>query len=109
MHSKKSSENALEADENETDEPKERYISPERRQQIINELRLVQYINKIEYQKNINLLDNTSNQPSKFRTKNWVKINDNRNGVYDEKYLKIKIIMLYGSLRDYSTSKLLKQ
>ena len=29
----------------------------------------------MEYQKIINLLDNTSNQPSKFRTKNWVKIN----------------------------------
>ena len=102
MHSKKSSENAFETDENETDKPKERYISPERRQQIINELRLVQYINKIKYRKNINLLDHTSNQPSKFRTKNWVKINDNRNGVYDEKYLKIKTITLYASLCDYS-------
>ena len=29
----------------------------------------------IEYQKVINLLDNTPNQPSKFRTKNWVEIN----------------------------------
>ena len=27
-------------------------------------------------QKIINLLDNTSNQASKFRTKNWVEIND---------------------------------
>ena len=34
-----------------------------------------QYNNTIiEYQKIINLLDNTSNQPSKFRTKNWVEI-----------------------------------
>ena len=30
----------------------------------------------MEYQKIINLLDNTPNQPSKFRTKNWVEIND---------------------------------
>ena len=30
----------------------------------------------MEYQKIINLLDNTSNQASKFRTKNWVEIND---------------------------------
>ena len=30
----------------------------------------------IEYQKIINLLDNTSNQPTKFRRKNWVEIND---------------------------------
>ena len=28
----------------------------------------------MEYQKIINLLDNTSNQPSKFRTKNWFEI-----------------------------------
>ena len=26
----------------------------------------------MEYQEIINLLDNTPNQPSKFRTKNWV-------------------------------------
>ena len=30
----------------------------------------------MEYQKMINLLDNTSIQPSKFKTKNWVEIND---------------------------------
>ena len=29
----------------------------------------------MEYQK-INLLDNTPNQPTQFRTKNWVEIND---------------------------------
>ena len=28
------------------------------------------------YQKIINLLGNTPNQPTKFRTKNWVEIND---------------------------------
>ena len=27
-------------------------------------------------QKTINLLDNTSNQPSKFKTNNWTEIND---------------------------------
>ena len=30
----------------------------------------------MEYQKLINLLDNTPNQPTKFKTKNWVEIND---------------------------------
>ena len=30
----------------------------------------------MEYQKIINLLGNTPNQPSKFRTKNWIEIND---------------------------------
>ena len=30
----------------------------------------------MEYKKIINLLDNAPNQPSKFRTKHWVEIND---------------------------------
>ena len=30
----------------------------------------------MEYQKIINLLDGTTNQPSKFRTKKWCEIND---------------------------------
>ena len=30
----------------------------------------------MEYQKLINLLDNVPNQPSKFKTKNWVEKND---------------------------------
>ena len=29
----------------------------------------------MEYQKIINFLDNTPNQPSKFRTKSWVETN----------------------------------
>ena len=29
----------------------------------------------MEYQKMQNLIDDTSNQPSKFRTKKWVEIN----------------------------------
>ena len=36
----------------------------------------------MEDQKMINLLDNTSNQPSKFRTKNWFEINDQSRGMY---------------------------
>ena len=36
----------------------------------------------MEYQKIANLLDNASNQPSKFRTKNWVKINVESRGTY---------------------------
>ena len=30
----------------------------------------------MEYQKTINLLDNTSNQPTQYKQKNWVEIND---------------------------------
>ena len=37
----------------------------------------------MEYQKIRNLLDNTSNQPSKFRTKNWIEINDELRGTYN--------------------------
>ena len=36
----------------------------------------------MKYQKAINLLDNTPNQPSKFKTKNWVEINDDSQGVH---------------------------
>ena len=34
----------------------------------------------MEYRKIINLLDNTPNQPTKFRTKDLVEINDNSRG-----------------------------
>ena len=37
----------------------------------------------MEYQKIINLLENTPNQPSKFRVKNWVGINDDSSGTYN--------------------------
>ena len=37
----------------------------------------------MEYQKIINLLDNTPNQPTKFRSKNWVEINDDARGTHN--------------------------
>ena len=37
----------------------------------------------MEYQKTINLLGNTPNQTTKFRIKNWVKINDDERGTYN--------------------------
>ena len=49
----------------------------------------------MKYQKIINLLDNSSNQPSKFRTKNWVEINDDARGTYNTSgQIKFKISML---------------
>ena len=36
----------------------------------------------MKYQKIINLLDDTTNQQSKFRTKNRIKINDQSRGSY---------------------------
>ena len=57
----------------------------------------------MEYQKVINLLDNTLTKPSKFRTKNWVKINDDARGMYNTKSkIKFKSSMLNSSLSDYS-------
>ena len=37
----------------------------------------------MEYQKTMNLLDNTSNQPSKFRENNGVEINDESRKTYN--------------------------
>ena len=34
----------------------------------------------MKYQKMINLLDDTKTQPSKFRTRTWVEINDESGG-----------------------------
>ena len=38
----------------------------------------------MEYKKIINFLGNASNQSSKVRTKNWVKINDESRGTYNK-------------------------
>ena len=57
----------------------------------------------MEYQKIANLIEDASNQPSKFRTKNWVEINDESRGTYNGKsQVKFKITMLKFSLCDYS-------
>ena len=57
----------------------------------------------MKYEKTANLIDHTSNQPSKFRTKNLVEINDESRGVYDvNNQIKFKTTMLKSSLCDYS-------
>ena len=59
----------------------------------------------MEYQKVINLLDNTPNEPSKIKTKNWVEINDDAHGMYNtSSQIKCKISMLKSSLCDYSNA-----
>ena len=69
----------------------------------------VQYNNMImEYQKIANLLDNTTDQPSKFRTKNWVQINDKPRGTYSvNRQVNFKRSMLQFSLCDYSDTYIL--
>ena len=48
----------------------------------------------MEYQKKANLSDNTSNQPSKFRTKIYVEINEESRGTYS---VNIKLILKHQS------------
>ena len=57
----------------------------------------------MEYQKIIIFLDNTPNQLSRFRTKNWIEINDQSRGVYNNSSdIRFKTTMLKSSLCDYS-------
>ena len=56
----------------------------------------------MEYQKIANLIDGTANKPSKFRTENWVEINDESRGTYNVKsQIKFKTTMLKSILCDY--------
>ena len=48
------------------------------------------------------MLDNVSNQSSKFRTRNWVEINDESRGTYTGNSIKFKTTMLRSNLRDYA-------
>ena len=63
----------------------------------------------MEYQKIVNLIDdNTLNQPSKFRTRNWIEINDESRGAYNvNSQIKFKTTMLKSSLCDYSDAYIL--
>ena len=62
----------------------------------------------MENQKIINFLDNTSNQTSKFRTKNWVKKNDDSGGTNNaNSQIKFKTTMLKSSLCGYNDSYIL--
>ena len=62
----------------------------------------------MEYQKIANLIEDTSNQPSKFRTKDWVEINVESRGAYNvNSQIKFKTTMLKSSLCDYSDAYIL--
>ena len=57
----------------------------------------------MEYQKIANLLNDGSNKPSKFRTWNWVEINDNIRGACSpNKQVRFKATMLRSNLCHYS-------
>ena len=46
----------------------------------------------MEYQKIVNLLDNITNQPPKFRIRNSIEINNESKGEYD---IKVKLDLKY--------------
>ena len=62
----------------------------------------------MEYQKITKLLNDELNQPSKFRTRIWVEINDDIRGAYSpNKQIRFKTAMLRSSLCDYSDAYIL--
>ena len=61
----------------------------------------------MESQKIANLLDNVvapsaSSQPSKFRTRNWIEINDESRETYTGNGIKFRTTMLRSNLCDFS-------
>ena len=53
------------------------------------------------------MLNNESNQLSKFRTRNWVEINDESTGAYTSNDFKFKTAMLRSNLCDYADAYIL--
>ena len=57
------------------------------------------------------MIDDASNQPSKFRTKNWVEVNNESRGMFlcsnVNSHIKYKTTMLKSSLCDYSDAYIL--
>ena len=56
----------------------------------------------MEYLKIANLLNDESNQSSKFRTRNWVEMNDESRGTYTGNDIKFKTTMIRSNLCDYA-------
>ena len=57
----------------------------------------------MNYRKLINLLDDTTNQPSKFRTRNWVEINDESQRMYNvNSDIRFKTLIIRSNLCDNS-------
>ena len=70
-----------------------------------SKINIIIYNNRIS--KIINLLDDTTNQPSKFRTRNWVEINDESRGKYDNSNIELKTSRIRSNLCDYSEAYIL--
>ena len=61
----------------------------------------------MEYPKIANLLYPESNQPSKFRTRGRVEINDESRGAYTSNDIRFKTTMIRSSLCDYADAYIL--
>ena len=61
----------------------------------------------MEYQKRANLLESISDNRSKFRTRNWIGINDESRGSYANSDIRFKTTMLRSNLCDYADSYIL--
>ena len=63
----------------------------------------------MEYQKTANFIDwESTSEPSKLKTKNWVEINDEFRGTYNvNSQIKFKTTILKSSLCDYSDAYIL--
>ena len=62
----------------------------------------------MEYQKRINLLDKKQNEPSNFKTRNWVEMNDESRGTCNKiNQIKFKTSIIRSNLCDYSDAYIL--
>ena len=87
-------------------ERQETYIPPEKRQQIIDDLRLLWYHIKMEYQNITNLLGATPNEVTRFITKKWIEVHDQSGNAEDRykpsKQIKFKTSILRSDLCNFS-------
>ena len=64
---------------------------------------IIWYNITMKYQKILNLLDDTTNQPSKLWTSNWLETNAESRGTYNvSNKIKFKTSMIRSNLCDYS-------
>ena len=89
----------------EEEERQEIYISPEKRQQIIDDLRLFWLHIIMEYQEIINLLDTMPDKMLRFITNKWAEVHD-QSGSTDDRYkpskqIRSKTSMLRSDLCDF--------
>ena len=81
------------------DKRQEIYIPLEKRQQIIDDLRLFWYHIKMEYQKISNLLSTTLDEVPKFISKKWIKVHHQLGNAEDRYKLSKQIIFKTSVLR----------